>query len=182
MKFEKDRFYHIYNRGINSENIFKERENYIYFLKKYKLRFLNKFDTIAYCLMPNHFHFLIQVKADEIENLSLEFGIFLRSYTQAINKRFKRTGSLFQQHSKAKLVDDEKYFLTLVIYIHQNPIRAKLVDKSEDWEFSSYKDFAGFRKGTLPKKELILSDFDSTKEFHNFSKDLIESVESKYWI
>ncbi len=89
--------------------------------------------------------------------ISDKIGILLSSYTKAINKRYGRHGSLFQNHSNAKPVPYDRYLITLLTYIHQNPVRSKLVDKAEDWKYSSYQDYIDIRNGTLPKKELILS-------------------------
>ncbi|KAA3599361.1 MAG: transposase [Calditrichaeota bacterium] len=177
-------FYHLYNRGINSENIFKDSKDYLLFLKKFRYHLDEHLEVIAYCLMPNHFHFLIKVETENLKELVRQFSYVLSSYAQVFNRKYKRTGSLFQRHSKAKLVQDSKYFLTLVIYIHQNPVRAGFVEKQEDWHYSSFRDFTGYRNGTLPKMELILKDFpqNSKEEFYQFSQDMIKEVKQKYWL
>jgi REP element-mobilizing transposase RayT len=77
--------------------------------------------------MPTHFHFLVRIDTHTIPDLKKQIGIFLSSYAKAFNNAFQRNGSLFQQHTKAKLVDDPNYLITLLTYIHQNPIRAKLI-------------------------------------------------------
>ena len=118
------KFYHIYNRGINSENIFFETCNYEYFIKLYENHIDPIADTYAWCLMKNHFHFLVRIK-DESE-LSLPraphqcFSNLFNAYTKAINKRYNRHSSLFQRTFKRKLIDNEVYFKNLVIYIHNN--------------------------------------------------------------
>ena len=84
-----------------------------------------------------HFHLLVRVKSEAIDEAQSAVGILLSSYTKAINHRHARHGSLFQRHTKAKWVDDDRYLLTLLTYIHQNPIRARLVDRLEAWPFSS---------------------------------------------
>ena len=84
---------------------------------------------------------------------------FQSSYTKAINKKYTRHGSLFEQHYNAKHIEEENYFITLAFYIHQNPVRSKLVDRAEEWEFSSCQDYIELRKGSLPNKELILERF-----------------------
>lgn len=78
------------------------------------------------------------------------------SYTKAMNKRYNRHGSLFQSHFKAKPVSSDHYLITLLTYIHQNPVRSGLVERAEDWLFSSCQDYFDLRKGTLPNKEFIL--------------------------
>ena len=177
MKFFENQYYHFFNRTNNEESLFRSRDNYLFFLKKYRYYLDKYFDTIAYCLMPTHFHFLIRVK--EFENhtvsqletednstemisskiISKNIGVLLSSYTKAFNKKYLRHGSLFQKHSKSKLIEDENYFISLIFYIHQNPVRSELTQKPEDWEFSSYQDYINLRNGNLPNKELIYSKF-----------------------
>lgn len=172
MTFFENQYCHFFNRTNNQEALFRSRENYIYFLKKYRHYLDGYFDTIAYCLMPTHFHFLVKVKKvanspedlkslDEsrIGSISNQIAILLRSYTRAYNKMWQRNGNLFTQKSKAFHIKDENYFINLVFYIHQNPIRSNLVENAEDWEFSSFQDYIDLRKGSLPKMDLIRSKF-----------------------
>ena len=131
---EFGKYYHIYNRGINSCDLFTEEDNYSYFLSLYD-KFINPIaDTFAWVLMPNHFHLLIRIKeANEIDltgfqNLSglkpphQYFSNLFNAYTKAINKRNKRHGSLFERPFKRKLIKDEDYLKQLVLYIHNNPV------------------------------------------------------------
>ena len=136
--------------------------------------------TLSYCLMPTHFHFLIYIKSEETELIKKNIGILLSSYTKAINKAFSRTGSLFQNHTKTKLITNESYLLTLTNYIHQNPLRIGLVKNIVDWEFSSYRDYIGKRKGTLIDKTLIQKEFNSIDEFILFSSQKIDKVDFLY--
>jgi len=172
MKYYANQYYHFFNRTNNQEALFRSRENYLFFLRKYRYYLENSFDTIAYCLMPTHFHFLVRVGDDAKDQknevvfegvnsnkISEIIGIFLSSYTKAFNKTYSRSSSLFQRHAKAKLIDDESYFINLAFYIHQNPVRSGLVEKSEEWEFSSYKDYIDLRSGSLPVKSLLFSKF-----------------------
>jgi REP-associated tyrosine transposase len=168
MEFLENELYHIYNRGNNKQVIFFNPENYIYFLQKVRKFMLPHCDILAFCLMPNHFHFLISADNRTIATKSiagkekniLSEGIrsLLSSYTQAINKQNNSTGSLFQQNTKAKnLYDGSKsHDLLCFHYIHQNPMKAKLVEKMEAWEYSSFKDYCGLRNGTLCNKELAI--------------------------
>ena len=164
MKFEENNIYHIYNRGNNSERIFFNNENYSFFLRKLKKQLVPYCKVLAYCLMPNHFHLMVWVNNFDLNSNSSddfkssdEFGlnnaiaILLRSYTRAINKQRGRTGSLFQQKTKAKCLtqSDENYPKVCFHYLHQNPLRSQLVVKIEDWEYSSFKDYVDLRKGNL---------------------------------
>ena len=120
--------------------------------------------------MPNHFHFLVQVRPDaDIIQLKKNFGLLLSSYTKAINKANSRVGSLFQQHSKSKEFSEDKNLINVINYIHQNPLRKNLVKNIEDWEFSSYRDYADLRSGTLVTKEFVSRFFHSVEEFKFFS-------------
>jgi REP element-mobilizing transposase RayT len=152
MEFIPERLYHVYNRGNNRQAIFFSYGNYLFFLRKIRQHLLPCCDLLAYCLMPNHFHLLLETKPDAQEKtLNAGFQTLLSSYTQAVNKQERRTGSLFQQHTKAKNLEsaDAAYATTCFHYIHQNPMKAGLVHRMENWEFSSFKDYCGLRKGTL---------------------------------
>jgi putative transposase len=169
MKFYENTYYHLYNRTNNEEALFRSEENYLYFLKKYRYYLEKYIETIGYCLMPTHFHFLVRVRertnysSDDFESsdeyslaISKQIGILLRSYTRAFNKMWSRHGNLFNQKSNAKPVPSDRYLITLLTYIHQNPVRNSLVEKAEEWKFSSYQEYIDMRNGTLPSRELIL--------------------------
>jgi putative transposase len=162
-------FYHVYNRGNNRQTIFFDRENYLYFLRltRYHLT-LKSVDVVAYCLMPNHYHFLVYLRdetlSDSMKSLSL-------AYTKAINKRFDRCGVLFQGRFQSILVSDMNYMVQLARYIHQNPVKAGLVQKPEEWEFSSYLEYTGLRQGTLPTMEHIESQIQEESTRQQFFSD-----------
>ncbi len=175
MNFNSEHIYHIYNRSIQGLKLFYTRENYIYFLRKVKVGLNSHCHFLAYCLMPTHFHLLVHIKVDCSEKEMIKsIAILQRSYTQAINKQNQKKGSLFQQHCKAKCVSiglSETYPLNCFLYIHQNPKLSYLVDKIEDWEFSSFKDYLGLRDGTLCSQQLAkdLLNFPDGDEFYELS-------------
>ena len=135
-------------------------------------------DILAYCLMPNHYHLLIKPNAQgceqrsssgqtaasrpntpALQSLSYKIGNLQSSYTRAIQKQEGTKGSLFQQKTKAKLLELNAWpgMNTAAIcmhYIHQNPLKASLVNRIEDWEFSSFPDYAQLRNGTLCNQKL----------------------------
>ncbi len=203
MKFESGNLYHIYNRGNNSQPIFFERENYLYFLTKIRKHLYPLVDILAYCLMPNHFHILVYIpelkyssshtyssgdskSPDELnKKIVAAIAIILRSYTRAINKKQNRTGSLFQSKTKAKnLSENLNYAFTCFHYIHQNPISVGLVNSMRGWEFSSYQDYSGDRNGTLCNKKLANNLLDIPFEpslFVQQSKDVkIDNNDKEY--
>lgn len=162
MKFEPHSVYHIYNRGNNSQKIFFTEANYLFFLDKIRKELIPHGDMLCYCLMPNHFHLIIHSHELAIPyKLNNAIGILLRSYTRAINLQERRTGSLFQQKTKAKELIDMNdnntvsYLASCSHYIHQNPIKAGLTKNLNDWKFSSYLDLTGLRNGTLCNQELF---------------------------
>jgi hypothetical protein len=92
-----------------------------------------------------------------------------------MNKRFDRVGSLFQGAFQAKHVGENEYLVHLSRYIHLNPVMAGLVKRAEDWEFSSYREYIGLREGTLPKPEIVLSQFPSRQAYREFVESFVPS-------
>jgi putative transposase len=164
----KNNFYHIYNRGNNRENIFFERENYIYFLNLMKLHLVNNVHIIAYCLMPNHYHFLLYLQNEKISNSMKSLSL---AYTKAINKKLNRSGVLFQGRFQSIHIQETEYLINLVRYIHLNPIKAGIVDQIDQWEFSSYPEYAGLRQGGLPTTEYIKMQINDQIEYQKFLTD-----------
>ncbi|GAB5525523.1 MAG: hypothetical protein Roseis2KO_33950 [Roseivirga sp.] len=184
MRFVEGEFYHVYNRGNNRFPIFFEDENYEFFLKKIKREVLPLCDILAYCLMPNHYHFLIVVKEqvedsnNEMDILSRKLGTLQSSYTRAINKRFNRVGSLFQAKLKKKHASD--YADICFHYIHQNPVVARLCDKLEDWKFSSFKDYYFDMPNDLLNKDLARDLLDIPQNSDLFYKESLGVINSEY--
>ena len=170
-------YFHIYNRGVNSENLFKEQRNYYYFLQQYKLYCGDVLETLAYCLLKNHFHLLVYVK-ENVEvprrdgngmfklNASKQLGHFFNSYAQSINKAHNRTGPLFESPFERKLVDDESYLISLIYYCHQNPVHHGFVKNLKDWEFSSYHSILNNDNNFLTADKVI-QWFGNTTHFEN---------------
>ena len=176
MHFESDRLYHVYNRGNNRNPIFIHENNYRYFLRKVIIEILPFSHILAYCLMPNHFHFLLYVKElfendHAIHPLSRKIGTLLSSYSFAINNRYGFTGSLFQQRTKAKTFEEDLGYGSLCIhYIHQNPLKAGLVRRLEEWEFSSYREYMGLSNENIVNIEFALSLLDLPLNRYDFEK------------
>jgi len=191
MHFDQDSIYHIYNRS--NETVFFTEENYYFFLKKVRQFIYPCCDILAWCLMPNHFHFLIYANKKSIEStkekhrpalqvLSKNFGTLLSSYTQSFNKfdKRKRKGRLFSHNTVAKLIEQEKndHLENCFFYIHQNPLQAHLVTKLEDWEFSSFRDYSKHRNGTLCNETLVFQLMNLDRE--NFYKQSYAVIEERY--
>lgn len=153
-QFITDQYYHIFNRGNEARTIFFEKDNYLFFLKRLSHYLMNsEIVLICYCLMPTHFHLLMrQGESTSISTLMSSLGT---SFAKAINKRYDRVGHLFQGRFQHRFIDKTEYLLHLTRYIHMNPVKSNLVDSPEDWEFSSYRDFIGLRRGKLPRIDIL---------------------------
>lgn len=194
MRFEPNKLYHIYNQGNNHQPIFFSRANYFYFLRKMRKQLVPVSDILAYCLMPNHFHWLLYVKEikDKLSSthqiapsdlmgkqhsLVNKIAVLLRSYTQGVNNQEKRSGSLFRQKTKAVEIGSREYGRTCIYYIHQNPLKGNLVHDLKEWDFSSFPDHAGFRDGTLINKKKAIEMLELNLE--TFREDSYRSLNSK---
>jgi REP element-mobilizing transposase RayT len=109
------------------------------------------------------------------KQVSLAMQKFLISYTKAINKRFERTGALFQGQFQAKPVTTYKHLLTLCAYIHANPVKDGLAAAPEMWDFSNYLEWLGLRNGTLVNREFIHENFGTGEEYKNFVAEYIQN-------
>src|SRR3989338_6714126 len=130
--------HHVVQRGNNREKVFfdkEDREKYLTYLKKYSERW--DCPLLAYCLMSNHIHLLARPKKEESLYKMMQ-GITL-CYTQYINRKNQRTGRLWESRYHSCIVDKEKYLWAAARYIEQNPIRARIVKKAEDFPYSSAK-------------------------------------------
>lgn len=130
--------YHIIIRGINRKKIFRENKDYkkfIEILNKYKD--ICDYELYTYCLMENHVHLLLKEGKEEIGDTMRRIG---SSYVLWYNKKYDRVGYLFQDRYKSEPVEDDSYFLTVLRYILQNPVKGGIVNSAEDYRWSNYKD------------------------------------------
>jgi REP element-mobilizing transposase RayT len=199
-----EKFYHIYNRGNDSSNIFFDEKNYIYFLKKYDHYLSDYLTTYAYCLMPNHFHLLVKIRPVEViktamnldnfpsfdnceslerfisKAVSNQFRLLFMSYSKAINKSLERKGSLFQKYFRRIEVNNEKYFSQLVYYIHRNPQHHGFVQDFRNYYWSSYDRILQPTTTKLAKKEVLnwFGNKDEYSAFHNrpYDTKLIDEI------
>ncbi len=184
-------FYHVYNRGVEKRRIFENRGTYARFLQtinyyrlegpkpkfsnfiKYKVFKPNPdkkiVDIICYCLMPNHFHFLIkQLKEGGISEF---ISKLTNSYTKFYNTKFNRVGPLLQGQFKAVLIESDEQLVHVSRYIHLNPVSSFLAETPEDYEWSSYSEY--FKNKGICIKEEILSFFKSAVNYKKFVDDQI---------
>ncbi len=201
--FVLDGIYHVYNRGVEKRNIFLEESDYLRFLNILKealkkeiptamigphikdpvQNFSDTITMLAYCLMPNHFHFLIQQQDEH------SLHTFLKSvctrYSMYFNKKYRRIGALFESVYKAILIDDDAYFLHISRYIHRNPIKlgVDLVTAH-----SSYAQYLGLKNISWVNPHIILSSFSSNipsqqtfTSYKSFVEDTDEAQKKVEW-
>ena len=173
-----DEFFHVYNRGVNKNDIFFNERNFLYFRQRMlEANNPSSIEIIAYCLMPNHFHFIIY----QLE----PFGIsgFMRNvcdgYAKAINKERSRSGHLFEGKYKMKHIDNDLYLFHLSRYIHLNPVRACLVDLPEEWAHSSCGTYFGLRPDPVITMQLVLQQFGGLKNYRSFVEDYVPQDREK---
>jgi len=172
LQLEPSYYYHFFNRGNNKENIFMEEDNYFYFLNLLKKYLIPIADFYSYCLLPNHFHLVFRIKDHwdlpvkiKIGKTSLHqpFSNLFNAYTKAINKRYNRSGSLFQKHPKRIKIESMAYFQNLIIYVNTNPSHHDISDFS-NYRFSSYNGLISNNETLLKRKETIAL-FDDVENF-----------------
>ncbi|NLB35580.1 MAG: hypothetical protein GX817_07235 [Elusimicrobia bacterium] len=165
--------YHVFNRGIRKENIFRDDSDYSFFLDSLSKTYSKySFDLYAYALMPNHFHLLIERASDP---LSLVMKSISVRYAAYFNRKYSRTGHLFQGRFSSILCSKETYLIKLIKYIHLNPVRAGFVEKPSEWKWSSYDDYLGKRKNTLVNTDAffdLISLSGRRGEFSNIMKGI----------
>lgn len=189
-----NKIYHIYNHANGKENLFENKGNYHFFLKRYAYFVEPIAKTFAYCLMPNHLHLLVEIKEEAMlqeanrafivakkpgrkvelipeellpQFLSKIFGNLFSSYTQAFNRQQDRKGSLFMPNFKRKEVESEEYYTKLIHYIHANPVRHDFVKSMADWEYSSYQSLLSTKVTKLCRAE-VMDWFGNRQAFIQF--------------
>jgi REP element-mobilizing transposase RayT len=170
-------FYHVYNKSITGEKLFRNESDYYYFLLKLERFVMPVANIHCYCLIPNHFHLLVEIKNElELSRLmkmkrtephkfiSQTFGNFFNSYAKSYNLFYNRLGRLFLYPFRRKLVEDDDYLKELVVYIHRNPVRHELVSELMEWKYTSIHDYLNTKKGII-QTTYVLSLFGSLSAF-----------------
>ncbi|NUN71426.1 MAG: transposase [Bacteroidetes bacterium] len=173
MHYQEGHYYHVYNRGAHRSAIFFEEENYRFLIRRIN-KCTKKFHItlVAYCLMPNHYHLLLRV--DPGGNMGQCLRSVFTSFTQAMNKRYLLSGTLFQGQCKRKHVRSQQHCLHLIRYIHRNPLKAQLVKDISDWEFSDYHLWVDESKNSRKGSDIRDAMFGSGAEYRRFVDEFDE--------
>ena len=201
---EPENYYHIFNRAIGNEKLFLNESNYHYFLKKFKEYSIPIANVYSYVLMPNHFHFLIEIKSkkeiyDRFRSLEMtkektvivlekdfdaqkfvmqQFSNFFNCYTKSFNTKYSRKGALFIDYLKRTLISSDDYLKNIVLYIHQNPIHHKYCNRLEDWTFSSYNSILSNKVSSLNRIEVL--DWFGNIENFIFEHTVLKNLDYEY--
>lgn len=181
---EPGEIYHLYNHANGFENLFKQPEDYEIFLSKVVRNTAPVARYYAYCLMPNHYHFLLRIREEEeiyklIRNndlskkISRSFANAFAGYTLAMNNKYDRYGSLFTQNMRNRPVLNELDFCGTVHYIHANPVHHGFSSGIEKWPYSSYNNIVQNDSHWLDTKS-VLEHFGDLHEFLQYHKKPIE--------
>lgn len=160
-------YYHIYNRGARGITIFREKRNYVFVIQKLH-HYLSELDLtiIAYCLMPNHYHFLVRQDADMSAGLLAQY--IFNSYTKAYNRAYNHSGTLFMGRYRAKHIADDEWLRHLCRYIHSNPVKDGFAMTPELWPFSNYPEWIQERNGKLIDNTFVDTRFASRQSYKEF--------------
>ena len=190
MRFEPGSYYHIYNRGVNSADTSFTKQDYAFLIEKFRYYLSLSVETYAYCLLKNHFHFLIKVlHENESDNkISVvpesDFDSYyilpnpdkrsfpahtlvshwMNSYSKHFNSKYNRSGPLWDGRINKKLIDSEEYLQNVICYIHRNPVHHGITDNYSDYPYSSYSACLN-NSSDIISSDLVLSVFGGKDNF-----------------
>lgn len=143
-KKSRSNVYHVMLRGIDRMPLFLDNEDRMRFLNSLdRMKKEGEYEIFAYCLMSNHIHLLIKEGKDTIERSMKRIGV---SYSYYFNKKYNRVGHIFQDRFRSEAIEDDGYLLVACRYIHNNPVKGRIVEKASDYLWSSYHDYINYKK------------------------------------
>ncbi|AKA70859.1 transposase [Clostridium scatologenes] len=170
---------HVVARGNHRNDIFKDEtdyELYLNYIKEAMEYYENKYYIIAYVLMTNHVHLIIKTKDLDISNFIKRVH---SRYAWNFNKKYKYIGHLFQDRYRSELIEDDKYMLEASRYLHLNPVKANMVEKPEDYRWSSYSMYIGEKKEKLIITKEVLSYFQKGNERELYKRFVESAIKTK---
>ena len=185
-------YYHIVNRAIGDEKLFRSSGNYAFFLSKFYKYLLTVTDIYAYALLPNHYHFLVKIKSiEELLRLRLKgkefiyhdgwqskfvmqhLSNFQNSYCKALNKTYNRKGALFMNSLRRKQITTDCHLNSIIFYIHKNPVHHGYCKAINEWGWSSYNVILSGNSSPL-KGEEVLNWFGGKEGFIKYHNQPID--------
>ena len=193
-QFEEGAFYHVFNRGVEKRNIFLDEQDYNMFLyylfvyitpleqvlikypllpvRLYNKNLHGKIDLISFCLMPNHFHFLL--RQESIDGVRKLLKQITNAYTLYFNNKYQRVGGLVQGRYKAVMIETDELLIHVSRYIHLNPVVSGLVEKPESYKWSNYLEYLGGFCIINCSIDFVLSYFSSKEKYKRFVDNQID--------
>lgn len=175
-QLEYGQYYHLYNHAVGGRDLFRDANNYEYFLELYDKYITPVAETFAWVLMKNHFHLLVRIKEVDltgfenlsgVENIKLlhqHFSNLFNAYTKAYNKYHESRGALFERPFKRKLIDNDEYLQQVVFYIHNNPVHHGFCEHPLEYPWSSYLTCTS-EKPTKLERDLVIKWFEDRENF-----------------
>ncbi|MBI2019394.1 transposase [Candidatus Daviesbacteria bacterium] len=201
--FRDGEIYHVFNRGIDRRTIFTDKKEYERFQKlikfyrhkdipirfskinqqpvEFREKILEKLysseralDILSYCIMPNHFHFLLKQTSDK--GVSVFISNIVNAYTKYFNTKHERTGPLFEGVFKAVHIETDEQLVHVSRYIHLNPVSSSIIPTGEleDYEWSSYPEYLSLTEEEIAQKDLVLDMFKSIQAYQEFVNNQID--------
>jgi putative transposase len=164
---------HVIARGNHRNDIFRDEtdyELYLNYLDEAMEYYKNKYKVMAYVLMTNHVHIIVETTDKDVSDFIKRVH---SRYAWNFNQKYKYIGHLFQDRYRGELIKDDRYMLEVSRYVHLNPVRAKMVEKPEEYKWSSYSMFIGKSPKKLVSSEMILSYFNN-KDKYKLYKEFVE--------
>ena len=184
VKLEIGKYYHIFNRRNNKELIFLNEDNYNYFLSLVSKYLLPISDMYSYCLIPNHFHFVIKIKTEnelpqgfDVSKLHQPFSNLFNAYSKAFNKRNNRRGSLFQEHLKRIEIKNSDYLRNLIVYVNTNSNHHELGDY-KTYKHCSFLALISDNETRLARKQVVdlFDDVKNLKFMFESKKEKLDTI------
>jgi len=183
--FEQENRYHIFNHARGNDNLYETDLDYKVFLVLISKYIMPVAEIYAYCLMPNHFHFLVRFKEVEVpksfkkndisDYLSHQRGTVQNTYTKKKNYQSGRRGGLLCQSINRNLITSEEYLQMCIVYIHNNPLKHGLCYSSEKWKYSSYNAIISDRPTEI-KRDEVLEWFESKDNFIKYNNSKADDI------
>jgi putative transposase len=176
--------YHLYNHANGTEKLYRDPQDYTLFLEKFVYHCSQVADIYSYCLMSNHFHFLVETRSEEEirksslhmpaeKKISRSLANALSGYTQKINNKYDRMGSLFKPNIGRREILDENDFCSTCHYIHANPVHHGFTKTMEEWPYSSFRAILDRTQPWLDSST-VLEYFGGEKQFISYHQQQID--------
>lgn len=183
--FQSECFYHVYNHARGSDNLFETERDYQLFMNLVSKYILDVAQIYAYCLIPNHFHFLIRIKEFQLpahfmkrglsDFVSHQWGNVQNTYSKKKNYRSGNRGGLFCQSINRNRITSEEYLQMCLVYIHNNPVKHGFSVSSDQWKYSSYKAITTTFSTRIEREE-VLSWFENRRNFVQYHKLNVDDI------